>query len=74
MPPMCGRFDQHTDPEIIAERFDVPLFRIPARGARPHYNNAPSRMIRAARLDGWWASSGARSRQGRLNLQRPIRR
>lgn len=51
MPPMCGRFDQHTDPGIIAERFGVSLFRIHGRGARPHYNIAPAQMVLAARLD-----------------------
>jgi putative SOS response-associated peptidase YedK len=48
---MCGRFDQHTDPELIAERFGVSLLRIHARGAHPHFNVAPSQVVLAVRLD-----------------------
>ena len=48
---MCGRFDRHTDPEIIAERFGFSLLHIHARGARPHFNVAPSQVVLAVRLD-----------------------
>ena len=49
---MCGRFDQHTDPELFAERVGVSLYRIRTHGAHSRYNVAPSQVVLAARLDG----------------------
>jgi putative SOS response-associated peptidase YedK len=49
---MCGRFIQHSDPEVYAERFDLELEPVRARSEpRPRYNVAPSQTVLAIRAD-----------------------
>ena len=49
---MCGRFIQHSDPEVYAERFDLELGSVLARSeSRPRYNVAPSQTVLAIRAD-----------------------
>lgn len=47
---MCGRFIQHSDPEVYAERFDLELESDAAPSqTRPRYNVAPSQPVLAIR-------------------------
>lgn len=46
---MCGRFIQHSDPEIYAERFDLQLDPAPTWQVRPRYNLAPTQPVLAIR-------------------------
>ncbi len=47
---MCGRFIQHSDPEVYAERFDLELEPgLTASQTRPRYNLAPTQPVLAIR-------------------------